>query len=77
VKRIEPDYHQPGVTRYEILIPWAELAPFQPGLRARLGFAVQFNESDGWGRIGWEGWFLTMGGHLANPRGFGDLTLVP
>lgn|GEM_PF-1413270 len=76
VKRVNPDYGQPGMTTYEVLIPWSEISSDPISTGAKLGFAVQFNESDGWGRIGWEGWFLHMGGQIVDPRRFGDLTLV-
>ena len=75
ILRYKGDYNQPGRTLYECLIPW-ELLDFDPSKGFPLGFCVQFNESDGWWRRGWEGYFLQMGGQIVDPRYFGDLTPV-
>lgn len=56
---------------YECLIPW-RLLKFDPESGKPFGFCVQFNESDGWWRKGWEGYFLQMGGHIIDPRRFGE-----
>lgn len=74
-KRVEGDYNTLGRTVYECLIPWS-LLRVPPAAGTQLGFAVLFNESDGWWRKGWEGTFVQMGGHLVDPRYFGEVTLV-
>ena len=76
-KRIEPSYQEPGQTLYECLIPWDLI----PGIKAAeagttLGFQIIFNESDGFWRKGWVGWFSPMGGHIVDSRTFGDITLT-
>ena len=73
VIRHQGGYDRPGRTVYECLIPW-RLLKFDPESGKPFGFCVQFNESDGWWRKGWEGYFLQMGGHIIDPRRFGDLT---
>ena len=76
-KRREPSYETPGVTYYECLIPW-KLIPGAgtPAPGKTLGFQIVFNESDGYWRKGWVGWFTPMGGHIVDPRTFGDITLT-
>lgn len=74
-RRVEGDYNTLGRTVYECLIPWS-LLRVSPVAGTQLGFAVLFNESDGWWRKGWEGTFVQMGGHLVDPRYFGEVTLV-
>ena len=75
VVRRDGDYKAPGRTLYECLIPWKVIG-LEPDRTSTLGFCVQFNESDGWWRKGWEGYFVQMGGQIVDPRQFGDLTLV-
>ena len=77
VSRQEGDTEQLGRTTYEALIPWEAVGMERPTAHQRLGFAVQFNESDGWERMGWEGWFISMGGQIVDSERFGDLTLLP
>ncbi|WP_269522289.1 sugar-binding protein [Coraliomargarita parva] len=76
--RIEGDYGVSGTTYYEALIPWSVLGQVAGEVREQkvLGFSVLFNESDGWWRCGWEGYFTPMGGQIVDPRYFGDLTLI-
>lgn len=74
-KRVNPSTEQEGRTTYEALIPWAYLQ-MRPEAGKQLTFSAQFNESDGWWRRGWEGYFVGMGGQIVDPRYFGDLTLV-
>lgn len=76
-KRVEPSYGTPGITSYECLIPW-ELIPGAgtPEAGKTLGFQIVFNESDGYWRKGWVGWFTPMGGHIVDARTFGDVTLT-
>ena len=76
IKRVNGNYTRIGRTIYEILIPWNELEVKNPVVGKRLGFSVMFNESDGWERRGWTGWFLPEGGQIIDPRNFGDITLV-
>jgi len=45
-----------GIT-YEIAVPWANLAPFKPGVGADLGLTLALNEDDGEGRQGFMNWF--------------------
>lgn len=74
-KRINGSYNTVGKTIYECLIPW-HLTGIDPQKNPTFGFSVMFNESDGWWRMGWEGYFVTMGGQTVDPRNFGDLTLI-
>ena len=76
IQRVNGDYTKNGKTIYEMLIPWDELGVTNPAAGKRLGFSVMFNESDGWERRGWNGWFLPEGGQIVDPRNFGDITLV-
>ena len=77
VVRVKPSYKNTiGKTTYEVLIPWAELGVKNPTIGKRLGFSIMFNESDGWERRGWNGWFLPEGGQIVDSRNFGDITLV-
>ena len=50
-----------GGRRYEVAIPWAQLAPFQPAAGANLGMTMILNEDDGDGRAGFMGWFSEYG----------------
>lgn len=75
VVRVEGDGENLGRTLYECLIPW-QLIDIEPKSGTTFGFSSLFNESDGWWRKGWEGYFMPMGGHIVDPRFFGDLTLV-
>ena len=76
IKRTKGDYSKNGKTLYEILIPWDELGVSNAAIGKRLGFSLMFNESDGWERRGWNGWFLPEGGQIVDSRNFGDITLV-
>ena len=77
VTHIKPSYkNRVGKTTYEVLIPWADLGVKKPAIGKRLGFSIMFNESDGWERRGWNGWFLPEGGQIVDSRNFGDITLV-
>lgn len=71
----KPTYEYSATTYYEAMIPWSVLG-IQPANGVQLGFCAQFNDSDGWWRRGWEGYFTEMGGHIVDPRYFGDLTLI-
>lgn len=80
-RRVEADYERPATTYYEALIPWEVLGlslekTKEGGDPLAIGFCALFNESDGWWRRGWEGYFSPMGGQIVDPRYFGDLTLV-
>lgn len=75
-RRINGSYTADGKTFYECLIPWSVLG-IAPEKNPTFGFSVMFNESDGYWRMGWEGYFVTMGGQTVDPRNFGDLTLIP
>lgn len=76
-KRVEPSYEAPGITSYECLIPWALIPGIDtPEAGRTLGFQILFNESDGYWRKGWIGWFTPMGGHIVDARTFGDITLI-
>lgn len=74
-RRMEGDEKEPGRTLYECLIPW-NVFGFKPEAGATFGFCVLFNESDGYWRKGWTGYFMPMGGQIVDPRLFGDLTLI-
>ncbi len=74
-QRIAGDYGVAGRTLYECLIPW-EILGVTPKEGTTLGFSVLFNESDGYWRKGWTGFYMQMGGQMIDPRLFGDLTLV-
>ena len=62
-----------GGRRYEVAIPWAQLAPFQPESGANLGMTMILNEDDGAGRVGFMGWF--SGAHSKELDLVGDLVL--
>lgn len=63
-----------GGLRYEIAIPWTQLAPFEPVKGANLGMTMILNEDDGDGRVGFMGWF--SGAHSKQLDNVGDLILV-
>ncbi|MDD5261381.1 MAG: sugar-binding protein [Methylacidiphilales bacterium] len=62
-----------GNATYEIAIPWAKLAPFEPHVGADLGAAMIVNEDDGTGRCGYIGWFGDVSNKLIDI--VGDLIL--
>ncbi len=62
-----------GNATYEIAIPWAKLAPFEPHVGADLGTAMIVNEDDGTGRCGYIGWFGDVSNKLIDI--VGDLIL--
>lgn len=74
-RRLEGTYDQVGVTLYEALIPWSVIGG--GGKEGdTIGFCLLFNESDGYWRKGWEGYFVQMGGQIVDPRCFADITLI-
>ena len=76
-KRVEASYQTPGKTFYECRIPWSLIPGIEQAEAGRtLGFQILFNESDGYWRKGWIGWFSPMGGHVVDSRTFGDITLI-
>ena len=73
-KRMEGDYEKPAVTIYEALIPWSVIG-VEPMAGHTIGYSILFNQSIGYWRNGWEGYFQPLGGHIVDPTCFGDLTL--
>ncbi len=60
---------------YECLIPW-EVIGLDIAKEKTFGFSLLFNNSNGFWRCGWEGYFQPMGGQIVDPKTFGDLTLI-
>lgn len=73
-KRIDGDYDRPAATIYEAMIPWSVIG-VEPKAGHTIGYSILFNQSIGYGRNGWEGYFQPLGGHIVDPTCFGDLTL--
>lgn len=63
-----------GDATYEVAIPWARLAPFEPGVGANLGACMIVNEDDGPGRKSFIGWFGNP--HTKQIDTSGDLVLM-
>ena len=73
-KRVEGSYETTGTTYYEALIPWSVL-DMDPQTTKTFGYSIIFNQSIGFWRQGWEGYFAPLGGQIVDPTYFGDLTL--
>jgi len=73
-RRVEGSYETVGTTCYEALIPWTVL-DMDPKETKTFGYSIIFNQSIGYWRQGWEGYFGPLGGQIVDPSAFGDLTL--
>ena len=73
-KRIDGSYETSGTTVYEALIPWSVLG-LDPKTTKTFGYSIIFNQSIGFWRQGWEGYFAPLGGQIVDPTCFGDLTI--
>lgn len=74
-RRIKGSYSDLPTTMYECLIPW-EVIGLDIAKEKTFGFSLLFNNSNGFWRCGWEGYFQPMGGQIVDPKTFGDLTLI-
>lgn len=73
--RVKGNYDAVPATCYECLIPW-DVIGLDPAKDKTFGYSILFNNSNGFWRCGWEGYFQPMGGQIVDPRTFGDLTLT-
>ncbi|HEY5792032.1 MAG TPA: sugar-binding protein [Chthoniobacterales bacterium] len=71
---VTPASKDNGNRTYEVTIPWAQLAPFQPKVGGDLGTTMIINEDDGEGRKSTIGWY--GGVHLKEAAFVGDLILA-